>query len=699
MLALAALPAIKFFDKFIHVEFEKYMSVADAKTYYEQEELKKQRELLARNAAHTKLPPTDAQWEGFLDRVTGKFRIETPRAGVKPHIAVSAKFIPFMRTSEVTLSIKNVEIDVNINQFTFMRVRMGYFNGPSVMFRGAIMNSYVENPNPNGNTVFQMLATGILEDMLSQSAITAAAFGPTYWIKGLETICAALYFPLDRSHFHHAYDKIPLMDEPKKRLTFTSKKAVIDYFQDAANVLFPQYGLRPPTISLNAETITVTSNDNGVILTNVKEVAQELDMIKTASFTGGGIMIKAPYNPFITPLSYFHIDPKYFRGRFHSQNMRTAQNILGSTPLAGLATSTVDVQNGEAAVKQDLGVGVAEDGYYKVLNMSVQFDTYNVNEMQVLGVMANATRDNSETLDKTITEYQNITPEPPHGYPPFFEETAQAGQSSADPPVSAPIVISENKTERVPAARTRRTLSTILNTYINEPFAQPKYAIDFKIGDKHKMYINPYQFNLRTANGVFAASRRNWFHICDMLMDGDKDKGTLVGTLGPSPASFGENVFGADAQSCLQGLTARCKQIDREYNIPNGVLFGSVYSVFCMLCQRSWFNAAKDSLEDAVAPYVSGYILPGEQLLARLRIAENDVYCDNDFIYDNIRKSTQIKAREYPMHLAGPDWARCLKKDRAVAALFRELAAWAETKTIYSFEWADFVLAASWFTP
>jgi hypothetical protein len=53
MLTLAAFPAVKFFDKFIHVEFEKYMSVADAKAYYEQEELQKQRELMARNAAYT----------------------------------------------------------------------------------------------------------------------------------------------------------------------------------------------------------------------------------------------------------------------------------------------------------------------------------------------------------------------------------------------------------------------------------------------------------------------------------------------------------------------------------------------------------------------------------------------------------------------------------------------------------------------
>jgi hypothetical protein len=706
------LPVYKFFDKFVNVEFEEYMSVKAAEDIYKREEEKERLKRRNPGAELIRQAPTDAEWSAFLDSATGKFRIETPRSGVKPHISVSAKFLPGLRVSEVTVSIKNLEIDVNINLFTFMRVRMGYFDGPSVMFRGAIMNSYVENPNPNGNTVFQMLASGILEDMLGFSDITLEAFGPTYWISGLEKICAALNIPLDRSEFNTIYDKIPLMNAPKKKLHFKTGLDVVNYFKSAAEVIFPQYGFNAPDVKFDKEAIIVTSNDDALQVPDIKETAQKLDMIKTASFTGGGVMIKALYNPFITPMSYFYIDPIYFRGRLNSQNMRTNQNIIMGAQAEGLASASVDVKNGVATAKQDRGVGVAEDGFYRVLNMSVQFDTYNTNETQILGVMANATVDNSETFARAITEYQEDTADdfslrrPPYTYPPFFKvekqetsEEPKESESGGKRPPSLTVVISENSKEST-AKSQRITLSTILNKYINEPFAKYKYDIEFAVGDKSKMYKgnNLNRPDRETSNGLFVHSPYNWFNIHTLLISGDKESVSLIDATDETrQKNFSANVFGQGAQTCLQGLADRIKALNRKYNIPNGALFGSVYSIFFMLCQRKRFNGDKDKIAPEIAPYVSGYIIPGEELLDGLVIDKNNEYCDNDFIY---KRKFEYLTKEYTLRIAGPDWEKCLKKDNKTAALFRDLEMWAEGKRAYStYPWTDFARAASWFRP
>jgi carbon monoxide dehydrogenase subunit G len=263
-----------------------------------------------------------------------------------------------------------------------------------------IINSYIENPNPNGNTVCQLLDTGILGDLVTPVDAYLSFHGKTPWLGALATACAKLGLVLDREALSREYDRVPMMNA-RKTVKFATPLAMLNFFREAGKQAFETLGFNAPELVLEKEKVVVA------IIGDAQKVEYNipaLDQIKTASFTGGGIMVKAPYNPAVVSLKCFYINPEYFRGRFNAQNIRANQNrlIAGQT---GIVTSMAGGTDG-AHLVEDKGLGVSENGYYQCIQLNVQFDTYNVNEMQVTGVMANATTDNSLALKEAIDKYQ-----------------------------------------------------------------------------------------------------------------------------------------------------------------------------------------------------------------------------------------------------------------------------------------------------
>lgn len=698
MPALADYPALNLFDKFIHIEFEEYMTQAEALKIYELEEglrgATERNRLIGSggdSASLVRKNPTEAEWTAFVDQHTGKVRIDTPPTGMKPHIAVNAAFIPNLRTTQVSVAIKNLEFSVNINTFAYMRVRMGYFNGPAVMFRGAIINSYIENPNPNGNTVFQLLDTGILGDLVSPVDAYLAFHGKTTWLGALATACAQLGLILDREAVSAEYDRVPLMNA-RKTVKFATPLALLNFFREAGQRAFEALGLNAPEVILAQEKVLVA------IIGDAQKVEYNvpaLDQIKTASFTGGGLMVKAPFNPAVVPLKCFYINPAYFRGRFNAQNIRASQNrlIAGQT---GVVTSIAGGANG-ARLVEDKGLGVAEDGYYQCIQLNVQFDTYAVNEMQVTGIMANATQDNSQALREAIDKYQGekldgyFIEYPPEAYPAFWEQGEGSEQERPQE-----LVVSERSGEphepsegntgtsggntgtgggnagtgggsaSVGSGSGYQTLPYILDHYLNKAFVSSGgYQIEFKIGGMAHPNARAGSPNHGFAN-YFGSGAGGWFGIHGFLKSGFRND---------------DNIYGSAAKDCIKGLQQRVLDIQkrvRSFTILNGV-----EGVLYMLYQRKWFNAHKDDARyKEILPSLSAYILNGEKI-------GDTVFNEHPGTYNNDSMTLAVvnglHERERTMHIQGPDWAACIKYDVDLLSLLAELVAWAGRNARYSF--------------
>jgi hypothetical protein len=648
---------LNLFDKFIHIEFEEYMTQAEAMEIYNEEEEQKSKLL---QTPKVKIAPTETQWTAFVDKHTNKVKIYTPEYGVKPYITVNATFLPNMRTTQVSVSIKNLEFDVNINTFSYMRIRMGYFNGPSVMFRGVIINSYIESPNPNGNTVFQMLDAGMFGDLLNPKYIYLSFFGKTSWLEALKESCTALGLIIDVRGLTDAYNDVPMINAIKtKRLK--SAKELIAYFSETAKAAFYVFGLTAPTITLTGENVVVSVIGN---IGTGKFPLPALDQVKSVSFTGGGIMIKAPYNPLISPMRNFYIDPAYFKGRFNAQNIRPLDNRLfnpaNDGTNDGLITGVTGSDNGNTLL-YDKGLGASRDGVYQCLTLNVQFDTYNMNEMQVTGVASDATEDTSETLRKALEEHQQKKADgyfidyPPPAYPPFWKIEDKPEESGEPEAEEEEIVIPVSKNKgTAKGSKGIVTLPDILNHYLTKKnlfSGSTGTAIEFKVGGENRSAA----FNDR--NGVNYAfinflDKKKWFSIHTALQKGGRNE---------------NNIFGAGALTCITGLKERVIEIQKK--IDSFTMPENSEGVFYMLYQRKWINEHKN---DNIAPYIAGYIIAGEKI-GNVTFSGNRTDYDNDVmmdIYSHCQEQSQT------IHVEGPNWNDVLTYDENVILLLKELCMW-----------------------
>lgn len=197
---------------------------------------------LGRIALEKKMP-SEEEWTDFVDKYSGKARVNTPAAGIKPHITANAAFLLNLRTTQVAISIKNVEFDVDINSFACLRVRLGYFNGLSTMFRGDI--------------VFQLLDAGLLGDLLAPRDVYLRFFGKTKWVRALKGTCGKLGIALDLSELSEAYNEVPIANAVKTERLKNYMDAV-NYFAQTGETAFQTFGLKPPVVSFRQDAVFVS---------------------------------------------------------------------------------------------------------------------------------------------------------------------------------------------------------------------------------------------------------------------------------------------------------------------------------------------------------------------------------------------------------------------------------------------------------
>jgi hypothetical protein len=390
-----------FYDRFVHIEFANKIE-----------------ESVIEQMKETGVEiPEGIQFQKWLNANEKQFTVYTPETGVKPDISVKVKFLVSERVSQVSVVIKNLEKEIDFGNFAFMRVYMGYFHGPSVMFLGPIMNAYIESPNPNGSTVVQMFDGGFLGPTIIPRKIILSVTPKTGIISCIETVCRNTSTPLHytRGVSETILEYIDLFQifATEADIQYGSVKEALDSlmaiwnnFLDSAyidNTLEQKADMDYALLKyyIGYARLGYASRTDGIFIsisTNSlpDEELPTFDFVKSAAFTGGGITVKSVFNPWIKPLDTFFIHPQYFRGRFNSVNV---QELQGGNAMTGFALA-------DGSLKDRKVVGVSPDGRYVCTGLDVDFGTFSGNDMIVEGVMAT-----DEEYEKKVKELAALVPD------------------------------------------------------------------------------------------------------------------------------------------------------------------------------------------------------------------------------------------------------------------------------------------------
>jgi len=248
-----------------------------------------------------KLPLFDKKINVSLYRANGTVAfIATPDVGRKPTLRVSGRFVSQDLIQQVELRVTNFHTDESLNQYNYVIIEAGYAGGVATAFRGKIVNSYQENPGPDGVTVFQVLVGD--PDIWMTRTLSAS------WKPGtlLSTVLDEVATKLEMHVINYATDRalpVPLSHNglakdllPRLRRLFAIRTDE-DVFK---GIVIQTYG----------DQLICFQADQGTGL------VYELNYISHAMHNAAGFDIQAPWLPQLRPGDWLTIDPKFFRQDF-----------------------------------------------------------------------------------------------------------------------------------------------------------------------------------------------------------------------------------------------------------------------------------------------------------------------------------------------------------------------------------------------
>lgn len=285
------------------------------------------------------------------------FQVVCPRTGIKPDITVSAEFHAQGTSHHITLTVVNMNANIDTMAYNWAQVDVGYYNsGIHASFIGQITNCYMAKPNPNGELVVSIVCANIA------NMYAKGDFEVTFDKVSVSTA------ELVNTCFKAISDKYPKLEESLKGYTditlpddwasqaFTVNKATYGFRSPLAciawlNSLFASYTqdtgfsreaggaeatfdntnekLKLPPIRLGFDsqgklryTCTYSKTFPGT--------TKALSYIGSAYLVGEAATITAPFNPDINVGDVIYVDPYYFKTRVNVANMRAKFDALGN---------------------------------------------------------------------------------------------------------------------------------------------------------------------------------------------------------------------------------------------------------------------------------------------------------------------------------------------------------------------------------
>lgn len=288
------------------------------------------------------------------------FVVVCPADGIKPYITVSASFHVQNTANLITLTVVNMNANIDTMAYNYAEIEVGYINsGVHTTFSGQITNCYMAKPNPNGELVVSVVCAnisnmyrkGVFEVSFLKDVVTTTELIQTCVL----AICKK-YRVLETDLISD--DVITKMPGDWLRQTFTVAKSTYAFNSPlecitwlnsllatgtyntgftrgaggvSASFDFADTKLDLPPIRLGFDPqgkLTLTSTFSGASPGTVKA----LSCIGSAFLTGTETAtVTAPFNPNIAPGEVIYIDPKYFKTRVNvTDKMRAAYKSMGN---------------------------------------------------------------------------------------------------------------------------------------------------------------------------------------------------------------------------------------------------------------------------------------------------------------------------------------------------------------------------------
>jgi hypothetical protein len=300
------------------------------------------------------------------------FQIITPRTGCKPDISLSFEFIPEQKVSSVTVTLKNVYLNLDINKYRYIHITAGYYSKDKYKqsFQGQIFNSYCEKPNPDGQVVFQCVLTDIvtltkLDIYTVQFTEDEVTFGKFISTVLNSTGLNSIYRPTSSYGINNNSSNIVVSSSDietslpslwrtatifvsKKTYTFSSKLLVVNWLNSVIYRYMQKSVTLPPISfylfndnlwlfsvnSLTDDAMTSTGATNTVLTTSLNRVPL-LNKVSNVYAQGYHVTIYAPWHPLILPMGLFAV-PLSFMRQFINFNLLTELDALNICNLSGL---------------------------------------------------------------------------------------------------------------------------------------------------------------------------------------------------------------------------------------------------------------------------------------------------------------------------------------------------------------------------
>ena len=313
--------------------------------------------------------------------------------GIKPDMSLSINLLPGQNCYNAILKVRNLNLESkDIRKWSRMVITAGYRTGATATYTCPIFASYIEEPNPDGITVFEGITVGVAEGVLNNRYTEIRFLQEKMRLIDLtEQVARGIS---DSITVECAID-----DEIMNREITMSKQTV--YAQNGAAIL----SWLQTTISQFIQNISeedgekisaflqLVDNKLQIIALNgpnkkpeIIENIISLDMVSGATFNGTALTVVAPWNPALQPGNLFYMPPEFINGS-------KLPNVL----------PTEDYRN--------------DDNLYRALTMSVNFASVeNTNKMEILAVPAQwagqipsdrTTSMRADTLAQTLAK--NIT--------------------------------------------------------------------------------------------------------------------------------------------------------------------------------------------------------------------------------------------------------------------------------------------------
>lgn len=285
------------------------------------------------------------------------FQVICPRSGLKPDITVSASFHVNNTSHLITLTVLNMNANIDTMAYNWCEIEVGYYNsGIHASFVGQITNCYMAKPNPNGELVVNVTCANIAS-MVAQGEFEVTFAKDFVSTQELVQTCLAqirLKYPKMAGKLLPNTTELPgdwLTQEfnvNKATYRFRSPLACLAWL----NSLFMSYtcntgftkgaggligSMDTSTKKLNLPPLRLGFNPQGELeftatYSNASPGAtKSLSCIGSAFLTGTATAtVTAPFNPDIAPGEVVFINSDYFKTRVTLEQVRQQYASMGN---------------------------------------------------------------------------------------------------------------------------------------------------------------------------------------------------------------------------------------------------------------------------------------------------------------------------------------------------------------------------------